>query len=596
MPSRRPRCSSRSRRRAVKAWTSSSTRRWHRAARTPTIPSSTASCTAAASRTRTGTSGRSCGWTSRPSRAKPERRARRRSRDSGARVLEREPEGREYGLDVGEERELDDPAVLDLHDLQRPRLIAVAVGLRPILAEGRRSVRRRGRNDTRIPACVPRPEPPGEDVLAPGEPEVERWHRLRRVLVDERGQSAHVVCLERRDVALEKLGIGGLDGGSGRRLRRVARLERRAGSLQRTVDRGDARLEKLGDLDRLPAEHLAEDEHRALPWRQLLERGDEGEPHGLAGADDLGRIAGLGYDAAVRHRLDPELVGRAQVLENRRAGRPEIHGARAALPALEHVEAHVRRDPVQPRTKSGAALEAVVRAPRADERLLHRVFGVCRAEHAIAVGGQLDAVLLELRLELRGERRRRRHQRMVRNARQRPTSGRTRSQMSSTPASGVRPCGVPSSTRSAPASQSSTTRAATSSGAPAMQKRSRRGSSPGSRVGSCRATTSRYGWTTSVARAFAQSASSSTTVTQPTTSRTSALPIQPRTTGSRPALAVPPILTSSATAPAQRAVSGPQVPIMSGTRSRKRGYASAVPGASVKRSPATPDSSLARSA
>ena len=38
--------------------------------------------------------------------------------------------------------------------------------------------------------------------------------------------------------------------------------------------------------------------------------------------------------------------------------------------------------------------------------------------------------------------------------------------MSSTPASGVRPCGVPSSTRSAPASHSSTTRAATSSGVP----------------------------------------------------------------------------------------------------------------------------------
>ncbi len=87
--------------------------------------------------------------------------------------------------------------------------------------------------------------------------------------------------------------------------------------------------------------------------------------------------------------------------------------------------------------------------------------------------------------------------------------------MSSTPASGVRPCGVPSSTRSAPASQSSTTRSATSSGVPAMQKRSSGGGSPGSSssVGSRCATTPRYGSTATRARSRAQSPSSSTTLT-----------------------------------------------------------------------------------
>ncbi len=60
---------------------------------------------------------------------------------------------------------------------------------------------------------------------------------------------------------------------------------------------------------------------------------------------------------------------------------------------------------------------------------------------------------------------------------QRRSSGRTRSQISATPAGVVLPCGVPSSTRSAPASQSSSTRAATSSGVPAMQKRASSGGS-----------------------------------------------------------------------------------------------------------------------
>ncbi len=160
--------------------------------------------------------------------------------------------------------------------------------------------------------------------------------------------------------------------------------------------------------------------------------------------------------------------------------------------------------------------------------------------------------------------------------------------MSSTPASGVRPCGVPSSTRSAPASHSSITRSATSRGVPAMQKRSSRGSSPSSSVGSCCATMSRYGWTTDAACACAHSPSSSTTVTQPVTRRTSGLPIHARTSGRSSGFAVPPTFTSSATVPAHAAVSRPHVPMRSGTESRSRGYASAAPGASVKRSPCTP--------
>ena len=79
-----------------------------------------------------------------------------------------------------------------------------------------------------------------------------------------------------------------------------------------------------------------------------------------------------------------------------RAG-PEVHRPRAALSALQHVEAHVGRDAVEPRAQRRAALEAVEAAPRADDRLLDGVLGLeRRSEHPVAVAGQLDAVLLEL--------------------------------------------------------------------------------------------------------------------------------------------------------------------------------------------------------
>ncbi len=114
----------------------------------------------------------------------------------------------------------------------------------------------------------------------------------------------------------------------------------------------------------------------------------------------LGRIP-VRDDEPVRHRLDPELVRGAQVLDDRRTGGAQIHRPRTPLAALEHVEANVRRDAVEPRAKRGAALKAVEALPRTDERLLDRVFGLDGAEHAVAVRGQLDAVLLELKLDRR---------------------------------------------------------------------------------------------------------------------------------------------------------------------------------------------------
>src|SRR5581483_4358644 len=76
-------------------------------------------------------------------------------------------------------------------------------------------------------------------------------------------------------------------------------------------------------------------------------------------------------------------------------------GSRGApLAPLEEVETDVRGDAVQPRAERRAPLEALVAAPGADERLLHRILGLeGRAEHPVAVAGQLGAMALELELD-----------------------------------------------------------------------------------------------------------------------------------------------------------------------------------------------------
>ena len=68
------------------------------------------------------------------------------------------------------------------------------------------------------------------------------------------------------------------------------------GALERGVDRGDGGVERLGDLGGRPAQHVAQDQHGALPGRQVLEGGDEGEPDRVALGD---------HDGGVGHRLEP---------------------------------------------------------------------------------------------------------------------------------------------------------------------------------------------------------------------------------------------------------------------------------------------------
>ena len=127
---------------------------------------------------------------------------------------------------------------------KRPRLVA-AVRARLVLAERRRAVRRHGRDHARALAADPRPEPPREDVVAAAQPQVERRHRLRRVLLDQRGERVDVVALERLDVAGEQRAVGSSSAGDGSVALTLLGGERRPRPLQRAVHRGDARVEEL---------------------------------------------------------------------------------------------------------------------------------------------------------------------------------------------------------------------------------------------------------------------------------------------------------------------------------------------------------------
>ncbi len=83
--------------------------------------------------------------------------------------------------------------------------------------------------------------------------------------------------------------------------------ERSVRPLERAVDRRGRRLERRRHLGAGQAEHVAQDQHRALAHRQLLERGDERELDALALL-----VAGLGRrepileaHLAVGVRIDP---------------------------------------------------------------------------------------------------------------------------------------------------------------------------------------------------------------------------------------------------------------------------------------------------
>lgn len=151
----------------------------------------------------------------------------------------------------------------------------------------------------------------------------------------------------------------------------------------------------------LPVEDLAEDEHGSLARREMLERGDEGKPDRVLDDRCLSWIAVGGDDACVRDRQDPGCL-RARLPQGRARGasRAEVHGTRATLRAVQHVQTDVDGDTVEPREQRGPPLEAIEAAPGAEGCLLYGILGFeSRPQHPVAVRGEL-AVLLELRLKI----------------------------------------------------------------------------------------------------------------------------------------------------------------------------------------------------
>ena len=133
-----------------------------------------------------------------------------------------------------------------------------------------------------------------------------------------RDVSAHVVPLEGVEVAREQLGVGLVDRRGRGGGRQIAFVERRACALERAADRGDARLQQLRHLGRLPAQHFAQDQDRSLPRRQVLQRRDERQTNRLARLGHLGRIPLSATSAG--DRLNPRrLRQRVEVRRHRLA-------------------------------------------------------------------------------------------------------------------------------------------------------------------------------------------------------------------------------------------------------------------------------------
>jgi hypothetical protein len=64
----------------------------------------------------------------------------------------------------------------------------------------------------------------------------------------------------------------------------------RPGALQRAVDRRGRGAEQVGDSSRPTRQHVPQDQDRALPRRQVLQRGHQRQPDAAPRRHDRGRI------------------------------------------------------------------------------------------------------------------------------------------------------------------------------------------------------------------------------------------------------------------------------------------------------------------
>ena len=179
---------------------------------------------------------------------------------------------------------------------------------------------------------------------------------------------------------------------------RISRCKRRAGPLQCAVDRSGRGAEQTRRLDGRPPQHVGEQQGGPLPGRQKLDRGDEGELHGLARLVPRFRT-GLAVDEAcklrVRVRLQPGDVGCGPACGRPVGGRPSglLKKAMRPRPGLEGIEAAVGGDRVEPTADRAASVEFRPPAPGPQKGVLDEVVRlVQRAHHPVTVELELAAV------------------------------------------------------------------------------------------------------------------------------------------------------------------------------------------------------------
>ena len=239
------------------------------------------------------------------------------------------------------------------------------------------------------------------DRLAAPPPARPRRHREDGVLGEQRGDVVDVAAGPRVDVLLDEAPEPVVAQRAQRLLLTPlgqALVDCLAGPLQGAVHRGDARVERVRHLACGEAEDLPQDQDRPLRGLEMLERGDERQLYRLALlVTCVGRRVAVGEpELLVGIRLDPHGFDERRPRVVRRGRRSVVDREQALVPALERVQAGVRRDPVEPGPERASPTELGQPAPRAQQRLLEDVLGVLeRAEHPVAVSVELGSVLLD---------------------------------------------------------------------------------------------------------------------------------------------------------------------------------------------------------
>ena len=300
------------------------------------------------------------------------------------------------------------PPSRDLDHLERPRLEAVAASRGLVLAERRRAVGRHRGDHARAARSRRR-----------GRATRRRCRRGRAATARTGGidwvasswisdvSCVDVVGLERVDVA-RRAGRGRRRPACGAGLVGVTPVSSSVARARCSALLTEATLVSSSSATSAAFHRSTsqQDQHGALAGRQVLQRRDERQPD---------RLARLRHRRPGRRRRRRARRGSARSTSSRagsgRSGRPgdgraEVHRPGAALRPLEHVQADVRRDPVEPRAQRGAALEAGrARARRAAAcpgrrprpRTASRASGSSSAVSS-------RAVLLEALLQVRGDR------------------------------------------------------------------------------------------------------------------------------------------------------------------------------------------------